>query len=146
MRQHKFYTLEDFTNDEIARCNELAMRVIFDGWKICKQCGARDDQVYWACRSHLIPGRLHGWDEPMPWALRDTDLETLKQRNDYKKWVEGSWDVFPKEGWDYCPTCGAKVECSMDEGDFPYYYCTSGSCVWGEFWPPDYSDFQAWPP
>lgn len=52
MNGHDFYDPEaDFTKEEIAQCNELAMRVIFDGWKICKKCGGMDDELTLWCKA-----------------------------------------------------------------------------------------------
>lgn len=42
---HTPYTAEDFTPEEIARENILAMAVIRDGAQICKYCGAQDQEL-----------------------------------------------------------------------------------------------------
>ena len=40
---HVFYTKEDFTEEEIARDNILAVVVIEFGAKICKRCGYEEE-------------------------------------------------------------------------------------------------------
>ena len=43
---HILYTLEDFTPDETARGNKLAVAVIQEGSYICKRCGSQDEDLY----------------------------------------------------------------------------------------------------
>lgn len=45
MMGHTLYTAEDFTPEEIASENVLAMAVIRDGQQICKFCGASDQEL-----------------------------------------------------------------------------------------------------
>jgi hypothetical protein len=40
------FTPSDFTDEEIARKNDLAMAVIKDKLSICKYCGRMNDQLY----------------------------------------------------------------------------------------------------
>ena len=43
---HILYTLEDFTPEETARGNKLAVAVIQEGSYICKCCGRQDEELY----------------------------------------------------------------------------------------------------
>lgn len=46
---HVLYTDEDFTTEELARYNHLALAVVQDGRRICKKCGAGDEMLVNLC-------------------------------------------------------------------------------------------------
>ena len=137
MNGHDFYDPDaDFTTEEITRCNELAMRVIFDGWKICKKCGGFGDELTAACRrSYLavfLPQLFPAEIAQLPVCLRW--VKTKEEQ--IKRWLEGGWEMPEDEPWAACPTCGSSVGCVQEEGQDPYYFCHSRFCVWGDFYNP----------
>jgi hypothetical protein len=48
---HTLYTSKDFTSEEVAVENVLAMAVIRDGISICKQCGKTEDELTEPCET-----------------------------------------------------------------------------------------------
>jgi len=129
MNGHDFYDPDaDFTTEEITRCNELAMRVIFDGWRVCKRCGGFGDDVTLWCRAAYFPQINPWWDLD----IREDEIAKLPVYQAYQRWLEGGWD----EPWAACPKCGSSVGCVQEDGQDPYYFCRSRSCVWGDFYTP----------
>jgi len=51
---HVVYKPSDFTEEEVARGNVLAVAVINDGHLICKKCGRQDEQLETYCKAANI--------------------------------------------------------------------------------------------
>lgn len=57
---HTLYTAADFTRDEIARANVLAVAVIDEGRQICKQCGSDEEELRkWPTCEHVTAHRMY---------------------------------------------------------------------------------------
>lgn len=61
-KTHELYTSEDFTADEIAKGNVLAVKVIEGSVSVCKKCGDYKSALYSPCRAskpaHLPSNKL----------------------------------------------------------------------------------------
>ena len=49
---HELYTKDDFTWEEIASDNVLAIAVVFHDFKICKLCEKAEDELLLKCKSY----------------------------------------------------------------------------------------------
>ena len=61
---HTLYTPADFTSEEYGRANSIALLVIDDGFRMCKKCGAGNQQLddYKTCadyRDRPFPTRIY---------------------------------------------------------------------------------------
>ena len=54
--EHILYTKDDFTEEEIARENRLAVVVIKEGRRICKICGRTDEELLERCGARRYGG------------------------------------------------------------------------------------------